>query len=299
MSVPNDRAAERLLDERRRRIGAALTRLGCTIHKWRGDLATIERSDRRFHASIGTILPLLPAPIETIRDDQLTLHVADALGLPVEQSLLEDFRIVRPLLRPRLVNLRELEGPARNMCRRDAWGDLLWAVSIGSGTRRVFATSALLDKWDLEFEDVVQLAQQNLTGALDSSHVHDVEGAPGVIALVHDREPASAAAAIIDTIIPDMTDGHGVIMGTPADEVLLLFPVEEGSGAATLAGMVQATFALTGERAECLSEHLVWRRADSWEILPMTWIEEGGSRRVHVEAEGVMRDLLRILGELE
>jgi hypothetical protein len=296
---PHDRAAERILDEQRRRFGAALARLGCTVHKWRGDLATIERGGERFHASIGTILPSLPSAMELLRDDQLTLHVADALGLPVDASLLEDLRIVRPLLRPRLVNVRELEGPARGMCRRSAWADLLWAVSVGRGTRRVFVTSPVLDTWGLEFDEVMDLAQGNLAAALDSTHIHDVEGATGVLALVHDREPASAAVAIIDTIVPDMTDGQGALFGAPADEVLLMYPVEEGAGASGLAGMVQATFALMGERTECLSEHLVWRRGERWDALPMTWVEEGGSRRVHVEAEGVMRDLLRVLGEVD
>ena len=298
MSPAPDRPDARLLDQRQRRIGSALKRLGCTVLKWRGDLATVTRADQRFHASITMLLSLVPGPLESIGDDQLTLYVANALGLPVEASLLQDIRIVRPLLRPRLVNVRELEGPARNMCRRDAWADLLWAVSIGGGTRRVFVTTAQLDRWGLEFDEVVQLAQQNLAAHLDSSNLHDVDGAQGVLALVHDREPTAAAAAIIDTIVPDMTDGHGVILGAPADEMLLLYPVEEGAGASGLAGMVQATFALAGERAECLSEHLVWRRGDAWDVLPMTWVEEGGSRRVHVEAEGVMRDLLRVLGEV-
>lgn len=298
MSPPNESEA-RVLEDRKRRIGAALTRLGCDVLKWRGDLATVERGSTRFHASIGTILPLLNAPIETIRDDQLTLHVADALSLPVDASLLEDIRIVRPLLRPRLVNIRELDGPARAMCRRDAWGDLIWAVSVGCGTKRVFVTTPLLDRWTLEFAEVMAIANQNLGAVLDSSHLHDVDGAAGVLALVHDREPASAGAAIIETIVPDIVDGYGVIMGAPADETLLLYPVEEGAGAAGLAGIVQATFALAVEQAECLSEQLVWRRGNSWELLPMTWVEENGARRVHVEAQGVMRDLLRILGEVE
>jgi len=298
MSAPTDRDG-RLLEDRKRRIAGALTRLGCSILKWRGDLATVERAGTRFHASIGTILPLLPASIETIRDDQLILHVADALSLPVDACFLTDIRIVRPLLRPRLVNLRELEGPARAMCRRDAWGDLLWAVSVGCGTRRVFVTSHLLDRWELDFEDVMAMANLNLGEVLDSSHLHDVDGAAGVLALVHDREPASAAAGIIESIIPDIADGHGVIMGTPADETLLLYPIEEGSGAAGLAGIVQATFALAVEQAECLSDQLVWRRGKAWDVLPMTWVEENGSRRVHVEAQGIMRDLLQILGEVE
>lgn len=294
-----DRAQERVLEDRRRRIGGALSRLGCAIVKWRGDLATVERGGRRFHASISTILALVPERLEAMRDDQLVLHVADALGLPVDGSLLEDFRLVGPLLRPRLVHVRELEGPARGMCRREAWADLLWAVSVGCGTRRVFVTTPLLDRWGLEFDDVVMVAQQNLSSKVDSSNLHDVDGAPGVIALVHDREPASACAGIIDRIVPDLTEGHGVLMATPADEILLLYPVEEGAGASGLAGMVQATFALAGERSEPLSEQLVWRRGDVWEVLPMTWVEESGSRRVHVEAEGVMRDLLRVLGEVE
>jgi hypothetical protein len=31
----------------------------------------------------------------------------------------------------------------------------------------------------------------------------------------------------------------------------------------------------------------------------MTWVEEEGSRRVHLESQGVVEELLRYLGEVE
>jgi hypothetical protein len=258
----------------------------------------VRRGSERFHLSLDVVASLLDDPVESIGDAERTLLVADLLGLPVEHVLLQDLSVARPLLRPRLVNTRELEGPSRSMCRRALHGDLLTAVSVGSGSRRSFVTSRLLDAWALEYEEVMLLALDNLRGAIDTSSVVDCQGADGLLAVAHEREPAAAAVLILEDLLPGVTDHPGVVWSAPSDETLLLLPVEEGSGVDGLSTLIQATFAIAHEKRESLSEQVFWRLGDETWRLPLTWVEEGRARRVHLEAEdGAMGDLMGLLGE--
>ncbi len=292
-------ARERSIDAgARESLERSLRGLGCEVTRWRGRLASVRRGDERFHLSLDVVASLLDEPVASIGESELTLLVADLLGLPVEHSLLLDLSLVRPMLRPRLVNVRELEGPSRSMCRRELHGDLLTAVSVGSGSRRTFVTSRLLDAWSLEFGEVMLVARENLRGALDTSSVVDCQGADGLLAVAHEREPASASVLILEDLLPGVTASPGVVWSAPSDETLLLLPVEAGSGIESLSALIQATFAIAHEQSQPLSEQVFWRVDDSTWRLPLTWVEEGRARRVHLEAEeGVMAELLAVLGD--
>ena len=286
-------------DRAHRLLESALERLGCEVTRWRGSLATVRRKGEKFHVSAETVGMMLDRPIESSSRDELTLLLGDVLGLGVDAALLDSLELVRPLLRPRLVNPRELEGPNRSMCRREAWGDLIAGISVGRGQRRTYVTTRQLDAWGLEFEDVMLIARENLKRAIDTSHLHDVEGAAGLLAVVHEGEPAASAAFILEELLPGIDEAPGIAFSTPSEDALLLLPMEIGGGAAGLAALVQATYALAAEREEPLSEQVFWRHAGEIVFVPMTWVEEEGSRRVHLEARGVVEDLLRYLGEVE
>lgn len=288
-----------LTGEAREALERALERLGCEVARWRGGLASVRLKGERFHVSAETIAAMLDRPLDAAGPDELVLLVAEVLGLPMEDSLLESIDPVRPLLRPRIVGPGELEGPNRTMCRRPLWGDLVAGVTVGSGVRRRFVTTRQLDSWGLEFEEVLLLAKENLKRVINTSHLHDVDGVAGMLAVVHDGEPAAAAALILEDLMPGIDARPGIVFSMPGEETLLLLPLEMGEGAAGLAGMVQATYALAAEREEPLSERVFWRRGGEVVVIPMTWVEEEGSRRVHLEAEGVVAELLRDLGEVE
>lgn len=286
-------------DRSRKLLESALERLGCEVTRWRGSLATVRRKGEKFHVSAETIATMIGRPIDASTRDGLVLMLADLLGLPPEASLLDSVDLVRPLLRPRLVNARELEGPNRAMCRREAWGELIAGITVGRGPKRTYVTTRQLDAWGLEFDEVMLIARENLKREIDTSHLHDVEGAAGLLAVVHDSEPAASAAFILEELLPGIDDAPGIAFSTPSEDALLLLPMEIGGGAAGLAALVQATYALAAERDEPLSEQVFWRHAGDIVFLPMTWVEEEGSRRVHLEAKGVVEDLLRYLGELD
>lgn len=292
-------ASDRTNDGARTLLESALERLGCEVTRWRGNLATVRRKGEKFHVSTETIATMLDRPLESASRDELVLMLGDLLGLGVDEQLLASVDLVRPMLRPRLVNAGELEGPNRSMCRREVWGGLIAAISIGRGTRRQFVTTRQLDSWGLEFEEVFLIAKENLKRVIDTSHLHDVEGAAGLLAVVHEKEPAASAAFILEELLPGIGEAPGVAFSTPSEDALLLLPLEIGGGAAGLAGLVQATYALAAERDEPLSEQIFWRRRGEVVYVPMTWVEEDGSRRVHLESQGVVEELLRYLGEVE
>ena len=280
-------------------LESALERLGCEVTRWRGTLATVRRKGERFHVSADTIATMLERPIVSASRDELVLLLGDLLGLGVDEELLASLDLVRPMLRPRLVNASELDGPNRAMCRREVWGELMAGISIGRGARRQFVTTRQLDTWGLEFEDVLLIAKENLKRVIDTSHLHDVEGAAGLLAVVHEKEPAASAAFILEELLPGIDEPPGIAFSTPSEDTLLLLPLEIDGGAAGLAALVQATYALAAEREEPLSEQVFWRRRGEILYVPMTWVEEEGSRRVHLESQGIVEELLRYLGEVE
>jgi hypothetical protein len=278
----------------------ALRNLGCEVTRWRAGEATVRRADERFQLRRATVAERLGAPVASFAAPELTLRLADLLGLPATPEAMHDFAAARPLLRPRLVNARRLaQGPRRTMCRREAWGDLVVGVSVGSTSHRSFVSTRQLDDWSMEFEDVLDAAIDNLRVAIDSSHLHDVDGAPGLLAILNDTEPAASATLLLPEVLPGAEEYPGVLLSTPTEETLLVLPIEHDMGAPPLVGIVHATYAIAGSHDEPLSDQVFWRRGDDVIHIPTTWIEEPSSRRVHLEAEGVVEELLRLLGELD
>lgn len=185
------------------------------------------------------------------------------------------------------------------MCRRETFGGLLQAIALGPRLDAPLVTTAALDEWHAEFEDVFTDACHNYAKEVTNKNILEVQGAPGLLALLHEKEQAAAAAFIIDKLFPPDLLPHGVVFATPGAEVLLAFPVIENSGPDGLAAIVQASFSMSRERDDPLSERAFWKRSGSIIDLPMTAVEDRKSRRIHIEARGPLEDLLRILGAIE
>lgn len=307
------RKAPRLPREVEEVFEAALARLGATPGKWKGVVLHFER--RGEPGSLDTsehleVLDNAPARTPVVG---LAIYLASRLAIPLPDDLALDLRAARPWLRPRVLPVRALEGPSRAMCRRPAFGntpehapapDLIAAVSIGAGRSATFVTTRSLDGWNLEFDDVMKLARANLCELIGPDDLHDVEGAEGVLSLNDPSlETGAASALVIDHLLPEASTPEGVLMAVPALDTLLAMPVRPGAGARALATLVQVVFTMTSRHAEPLSEAVLWRRdsgaGPATDAVPMTSTHEHGARRVHLEAHGVVEDLLRILGEIE
>ncbi|TVQ78673.1 MAG: hypothetical protein EA380_05830 [Phycisphaeraceae bacterium] len=286
----------------REAIEAALSRLGWSVSWKRKGEFIATKGDRKLTLELPTLLAGLDGhSIDKLPAEELALLLADLLALSIPDPLTESIDLCRPLLRPRLITPTDLEGPARSMCRRPAWGTLSWGVSIGLRSRRSFVTSRMLDQWGLEFQDLMLIATENLRPAFSPDLVCEVGDIDGLFAIMHDREPAASALLLLDELVPPTEDlpFHGHVFSTPSEATLLVMPVPEGAGADALASLVQATFAIAAEHSPSLSDQVFWRRRDRITTLPMTWVEEQGTRRVHLEAEGDIGELLRILGEID
>ncbi|HVZ94685.1 MAG TPA: hypothetical protein VG797_09265, partial [Phycisphaerales bacterium] len=138
-----------------------------------------------------------------------------------------------------------------------------------------------------------------LRARLGSSNLREIEGAPGVHAVVHEGEPGSSGFFVIDALMPDQPRDPGVVYSVPDEDVMLIMPVVEEGGAAALASVIQFTFELSKAGVHPLSDQLYWRNSDGTIHLPTTVVEEGKSRRIHLDAGGDAEQLLRILGAME
>jgi hypothetical protein len=285
-------------DQERALIEQAASMLGAGAPKWRRkDVEFIARSEKTavsFEA-IRRVLKNTPGADPVL----CAIGLSPVLGLAPPIELLEDRGRVRPLLRPRLLHPRELKGPRRMMCRREVFGGLLQTIALGSRLDAPFVTTAALDKWGADFESVFADARRNYLAVVSNKNILEVQGAPGLLALLHEREQAAAAAFILDELFPPDLLPHGVVFATPGSEVMLAFPVIQDSGPDGLAAIVQASFSMSRERDDPLSERAFWRHEGNIIELPMTAVEDRKSRRIHIEARGPLEDLLRILGAIE
>lgn len=293
------RGAASLFSQRERMIldaAAAVLRVGPV--KWRRRQAEFVRRGTLVRVDAALIRRTLAS---FVRADTTAgvLALSELLAVAPPTEPLADERRLRPLLRPRLLHPRELTGPRRAMCRREVFGGLLHAIAIGPGPNAPLVTTAILDRWGIEFEELAIRAAGNLRRRIKPEHLLKIEGSAGLMALMHDEEQASAAALILDQIIPNRMRRHGIVFAAPTADALLLLPVVEGGGADGLAAMVQSCFSMARDCDEPLSEQVFWLRGGEVRVLPMTAVEDRRSRRIHIEARGVLEELLRVLGVVE
>lgn len=289
------------LDERSaRRIEVACAALGIGAPRWSREGVSFEiGGSARALSGRELTKALAPGPRGARGVLEEAIGLAAALHIQPPLELVSDRRAVSPLLLPRLFAETELLGPRRAMCRRDAHGGLLRAIAIGDGPGAPVVTTAMLDAWGAEFDELWAAAIENLSYRIGPESLDELEGAPGVLAMADALTPASAGTFIIDRLCPEAGNGEGVVFATPRPETLLALPVEEGAGVEGLAGLVQATHALAAEGAVVLSDQVYWWRNGAVLHLPMTAIVESQSRRVHMESAGPVEELLRLLGVVE
>ncbi len=282
------------------RVAAALRLLDASVVRWRSPtIAAVRRQETRFDLDLGTLRGQLPGGFAPRTSVELAAGIAVTLGLPLPDAIAREFHVVRELLRPRLVTPAELTGPRRSMCRRPSIGTLLRTVSLGTRHDAPLVRTADLDRWGIGFESLFLLAIANLRRVLGADDLHEVDGSDGALVLLHDQEPASSGLFILRDLVDDEALDDGVVFSVPTVGTMLLLPVVPGGGATGLAGLIQATYSMSAAASDPLSTDLFWWTPDGVDLLPVTQVEEEDRRRVHLEATGVMADLLRTLGELE
>jgi hypothetical protein len=301
----------------------ALVRLDAKPLKWKGVTLVFERRGVTSELNTAEHLEILDNAPANTPVDGMAIYLGTRLGLPLPDDLALNLAAVRPWLRPRVLHTRVLEGPSRSMCRRPAFApvtddaddssmlapapDLITAVGIGAGRTATYVTTRALDAWGLGFDDVLAMGLSNLRSILSPSDLRDVEGAEGVLAVTDPTlETGAAASLVLDHLLPEAHTAHGVLFAVPAEDTTLAMAVRAGAGARSLASLVQVVYSIAAETDAPLCETIFWMRSIGPRLsdtavvaIPMTSVQEGGARRVHLEAHGVVEDLLRILGEIE
>ncbi len=298
-----------LTDQARATFNAALGVLDMPVQRWKGNTATIQRDEGKLDLDASLLVAQLPAGTPLDDPRQLAVLIAPMLGVPLPQDLLADLDEAGRWLRPRLIRPTELSGPRRNMCRRDAFAGLLRAISIGTGPTASLLRTEELDRWNIEFDRAFDLACSNLRSSILPDDIHEVDQSYGTLAIIHDTEPAAAACFIFDTLLPHWQPESGAVFAIPTEDTCLVLPVMHGMGAEALADFVQMSFNLFGRTEDPLCDQLIWAagtetngRLDPtprFRHLAITKVEEKGGKRVHLEAEGAMGDLLRVLGAID
>jgi len=173
------------------------------------------------------------------------------------------------------------------------------AIALGEGVGAPVVTTAALDRWPVEFDEAWEVSLVNLRARFGHDSVEEMKGAAGIFALIDGRAPGSSGALAMESLFASEEIEHGVVFAVPRSETLLTLPVTPGSGAMGLGALVQATHALVAESEGWLSDQIFWWRAGGVEHLLMTAIFESRARRVHIEAQGAVEELLRLLGVVE
>lgn len=304
----------------------AVTRLDAKPLRWKGIVLHFERRDTHHELNAADHLEVLDNIPANTPVDGMAIYLGARLGFPLPEDLALDLRAVRSWLRPRVLHTRVLEGPARSMCRRPAFTpvaadapplpppapDLITAVSIGAGRTATFVTTKGLDAWGLGFEDVLSLALDNLRALIGPDDLRGAEedggseGTEGVHTLSDPTlETGASASLVLDHLLPELDPQTGALFAVPSDASTVVLPVRPGAGAKALASLVQVVYAIAADQDAPLSETIFWHRpaqgagAPTVIAVPMTSVQENGARRVHLEAQGVVEDLLRVLGEID
>lgn len=296
-------ASSAISEEERGRVERASGLLGIGTPRWRRGRAEFTHRAEPTNVPVDSIRRVLRQTWTEEGDEPaLAVGLSPLVGVAPTREVLQDPARLQRLLRPRLLHPREMQGPRRLMCRREAFGGLLRAIALGPRGDAPLVGTEALDLWGADFEDVFAGACENFAAAATNKNILEVQGAPGLLALLHEREQASASPFIMDRLFPADLLPNGVVFAVPRAEVFLALPVIENAGPDGLAAIVQAGFSMAregGAASPALSERAFWRRRGEIVELPMTAVEDRKSRRVHIEARGVMEDLLRILGAIE
>ncbi|GEM_PF-4912776 len=239
--------------------------------------------------------------LPTIEADDAALAAALAVALdrPAPHDITRRVENVVPLLRPALATADAFTKAARTAVRREAFDDAFYVLTLGASEHAHFLRTEHLDHWGWTWEDAFAAALDRLDRRLGPDNVHEVEGDPHLLAVIHDAERTDAAHLLFHRLIEPWDHDRGAVFAVPTPRTCLVLPVREEAGAPGLARLVRTAYALTPTDASELRRGLFWKRHDRTDSLSMTHIEESDGARVQLEAVGPVAELLRALGEIE
>ncbi len=261
-----------------------LLRVG--VSKWDGSVCTLKRGADRFSLDTVLFAQELDKRPSAYTPEGLALRLADTLGLPADESLvIDDVVKALPVLRPRFLHASVMDGPGRDLVRRELAPGLLLGVSLGRQTVRNFVTTRLLDAWKMTFDEVIDVAIEELMRRFTIEDIHSLASDPRVLTITHDREPAASVALGLDRMVVGIDAWPGSLIGKPSEDQLLLVPLDEQSDIKDLGAIIESTYRIANEHARALSAHPCWLYNGVLHTIGLRMSDEqaSGGRRATVE----------------
>jgi hypothetical protein len=229
--------------------------------------------------------------------DLINTHFNSIFDVKDEDNALrvkmDDFARLRHQLRARLYPVDIVDHATEIIQRSGPEGTLeVLALDLPTTVRTVSKSEA--DHWGLDTDELFGIGRENLRrGGLLKGNVVQLEQGTTVTAYMGDPFYAASHALIIDDYMThDMT--HGLLVGLPKREVMVLHPIRNVGAMEAAGAMLQIIVGMHRDGPGSISPNLYWYRDGEFIVLPYE-IEDQSLQFMPPDEFG---DLIDELGEV-
>ncbi len=203
--------------------------------------------------------------------DLITAHFDSIFEVNDEDNALrvqmDDFTKVKGQLRSRLYPVDIVNHATDILQRSGPEGTLeVLALDLPTTVRTVSRTEA--NGWRLDPDDLFEIGRQNLrtSGKL---RPNTIQLEPGTALTVYTGDPFYAAshALIIDDYVPE-DNRHGVLVGVPKRDILIVHPILNIGAMEAAGAMLQVIVGMHRDGPGSISPNLYWYHEGEYTVLP-------------------------------
>jgi len=203
--------------------------------------------------------------------DLITAHFNSIFDVKDEDNALrvqmDDFKRLRDQLRARLYPVDIVNHATEIIKRPGPEGTLeVLALDLPTTVRTVSMSEA--DHWGMDADQLFTIGRDNLRngGLLKGNVVLLEQGTPLSIYMGDPFYAASHALIIDDYVTRDMT--HGLLVGIPKREVMILHPIRNVGAMEAAGAMLQVIVGMHRDGPGSISPNLYWYRDGNYIVLP-------------------------------
>jgi hypothetical protein len=203
--------------------------------------------------------------------DLITAHFDSIFEVKDEDSALrvqmDDFARIKSQLRARLYPVDIANHASEILQRPGPEGTLeVLALDLPTTVRTVSRSEA--DAWGLDTDDLFTIGRQNLraTGMLKPNQI---QLEPGTALTVYTGDPFYAAshALIIQDYVPE-ENRHGILVGVPKRDILIVHPIQNIGAMEAAGAMLQVIVGMHRDGPGSISPNLYWYHEGEYTVLP-------------------------------
>ena len=203
--------------------------------------------------------------------DLITAHFDSIFEVKDEDNALrvqlDDFHKVKPQLRARLYPVDIVNHTTEIVQRAGPEGTLeVLALDLPTTVRTV--SSSEINGWGLDADDLFSIGRQNLR-ATSKLKPNTIQLEPGTSLTVYTGDPFYAAshALIIDDYVPPANQ-HGVLVGVPKRDILIVHPIQNIGAMEAAGAMLQVIVGMHRDGPGSISPNLYWYHEGEYTVLP-------------------------------